>query len=203
MLGDIPSILVVWFVFHSNILILVEVDHLQDAPSPYIQIKGVNKETVTIAGSTLQLDGSYTTKSYLQIILERLPVLERSSNGIHTQQAARLQELVEFIQSQDPSMTAINKMRGQVASTRAAFMHWWEFWFVLGKLGLLDALTTIPVSSSASESPSREVSPLEGVIEDMQSRIRRLERWQTINAVLWTFLMSAFVGYSVYQRKHQ
>ena len=39
-------------------------------------------------------------QSYLQIILERLPVLERSSGGIQTQQAARLQELVEFIQSQ-------------------------------------------------------------------------------------------------------
>lgn len=39
-------------------------------------------------------------QSYLQIILERLPVLERSSSGIHTQQAARLQELVELIQSQ-------------------------------------------------------------------------------------------------------
>ncbi|KAL0326898.1 UNVERIFIED_CONTAM: Inorganic pyrophosphatase TTM2, partial [Sesamum angustifolium] len=37
-------------------------------------------------------------------------------------------------------------------------------------------------SSSASESsPSREASPLEGVIEDMQSRIKRLERWHAIN----------------------
>ncbi|XP_073146160.1 uncharacterized protein [Henckelia pumila] len=138
--------------------ILVEVDHLQDVPSPYIQIKGVNKETVVAAGSTLELDGSYTTKSYLQIILERLPSLERSSIGIHSQQAARLQELVEYIHSQG--------------------------------------------SSSASESsPSREASPLEAVIEDMQSRIKRLERWHAINTVLWTFLMSAFVGYSLYQRK--
>lgn len=40
-------------------------------------------------------------------------------------------------------------------------------------------------SSSASESsPIREVSPVDGVIEDMQSRIRRLERWHTINTVL-------------------
>ncbi|XP_061985543.1 uncharacterized protein LOC133704660 isoform X1 [Populus nigra] len=140
--------------------ILIEVDHLQDIPSPYIQIKGVNKEAVAAAGSTLKLDGSYTTKSYLQIILERLPAMERSYSGIHAQQAARLQELVEFIQSQG--------------------------------------------SSSASESsPSREAAPLEGIIEDMQFRIKRLERWQTINTVLWTFLMSALVGYSLYQRKHQ
>ncbi|XP_006469179.1 uncharacterized protein LOC102609255 isoform X2 [Citrus sinensis] len=80
--------------------ILIEVDHLQDAPSPYLQIKGVDKEAVAAAGSTLKLDGSYTTKSYLQIILEKLPAVERSSSGIHTQQAARLQELVDFIQSQ-------------------------------------------------------------------------------------------------------
>lgn len=39
-------------------------------------------------------------QSYLQIVLERLPAIERSSSGIHTQQAARLQELIEFIQSQ-------------------------------------------------------------------------------------------------------
>ncbi|KAJ8548205.1 hypothetical protein K7X08_030674 [Anisodus acutangulus] len=83
-------------VFH----ILIEVDHLQDVPSPYIQIKGVNKEVVAAAGSTLKLDGSYTTKSYLQLVLERLPSLDRSSSGIHSQQAARLQELVEYIQSQ-------------------------------------------------------------------------------------------------------
>ncbi|TYI36536.1 hypothetical protein ES332_A03G148200v1 [Gossypium tomentosum] len=80
--------------------ILIEVDHLQDAPSPYLQIKGVNKEAVAAAGSALKLDGSYTTKSYLQIILERLPLVERSYSGIHTHQAARLQELVESIQSQ-------------------------------------------------------------------------------------------------------
>ncbi|KAG8382772.1 hypothetical protein BUALT_Bualt05G0112100 [Buddleja alternifolia] len=110
--------------------ILIEIDHLQDVPSPYLQIKGVNKETVVAAGSTLKLDGSYTTKSYLEIIQERLPAVERSSSGIHSQQAARLQELVEHIQSQGSS-------------------------------------------SSSESSPSREASPLEGVIEDMQSRIKR------------------------------
>ncbi|GLT71557.1 hypothetical protein SLA2020_435670 [Shorea laevis] len=79
----------------------------------------------------LKLDGSYTTKSYLQIILERLPAMERSSSGINPQQAARLQELVEFIQSQG--------------------------------------------SSSASESsPCREVSPIEGIIEDMQPGLKGL-----------------------------
>ncbi|KAJ6771867.1 URIDINE KINASE [Salix koriyanagi] len=140
--------------------ILIEVDHLQDTPSPYLQIKGVNKEAVTAAGSTLKLDGSYTTESYLQIILERLPAMQRSYSGIYAQQTARLQELVKSIQSQG--------------------------------------------SGSASESsPSRDAATLEGMIEDMQSRIKRLERWNTINMVLWTFLMSALVGYSLYQRKHQ
>lgn len=42
--------------------ILVEVDNLQDVPSPYIQIKGIEKEAVLAAGSILKLDGSYTTK---------------------------------------------------------------------------------------------------------------------------------------------
>ncbi|KAJ0449271.1 putative uridine/cytidine kinase [Helianthus annuus] len=141
--------------------LLIEVDHLNDVPGPYIQIKGANKEVVIAAGSALELDGSYTTNSYLEIVLEKLPASERDSNGIHAQQAARLQELVDNIQSQGSS-------------------------------------------TSSESSPSREVgSPVEGVIEDMQSRIKRLERWQAINTVLWTFLMSAFVGYSLYQRKHQ
>jgi hypothetical protein len=39
-------------------------------------------------------------QSYLQIILENLPAEDSVSVGIHNQQAARLQELVEFIQSQ-------------------------------------------------------------------------------------------------------
>ncbi|TYJ43190.1 hypothetical protein E1A91_A03G137400v1 [Gossypium mustelinum] len=144
----------------AYIEILIEVDHLQDAPSPYLQIKGVNKEAVAAAGSALKLDGSYTTKSYLQIILERLPLVERSYSGIHTHQAARLQELVDSIQSQGGS-------------------------------------------TPSESSQSREVSPMDGIIEDMQCRIRRLERWHTINTVLWTFLMSALIGYSLYQRKRQ
>lgn len=47
-------------------------DHLQDVPNPYLQIKAVNKETVVAAGSTLKLDGSYTTKVAL---LLHIPVI--------------------------------------------------------------------------------------------------------------------------------
>lgn len=49
--------------------ILIEVDHLQDARNPYLQIKGVNKEAVAAAGFMLKLDGSYTTK--VQPLLEQ------------------------------------------------------------------------------------------------------------------------------------
>ncbi|CAA0820545.1 P-loop containing nucleoside triphosphate hydrolases superfamily protein [Striga hermonthica] len=146
---------------YQNGKILVEIDHLQDVPNSYLQIKGANKETVVAVGSILKLDGSYTTKSYLQIIQEILPAMERNSSGIHTRQAARLQELMEYIQSQGSSRSA------------------------------------------SESSPTREACPLEGVIEEMQSRIRRLERLHAINTVLWTFLMSAFLGYSLYHRKHR
>lgn len=138
--------------------ILVEVDHLQATPSPYLQIKGANKEVVLAAASTLSLDGSYTTKTYLQIILENLPAYEGHSTGIHRQQAARLQELVEYIQSQGGS-------------------------------------------SKPDSSPTRETFPTDSVIEDLQSRVKKLERWHSINMVLWTFLLSALVGYSLYKRK--
>ncbi|CAN1857797.1 Uridine-cytidine kinase C [Linum perenne] len=143
--------------------VLIEVDHLQDAPNTYLQIKGVDKEVVAAAGSTLKLDGSYTTKSYLQIVLENLPPEDQSSNGVHSHQASRLQELVEFIQTQGSS-----------------------------------------TSTASESSPCREPTvPIEVVIEEMQSRIKRLERWHIINTVLWTFLMSALVGYSLYQKKRQ
>ncbi|XP_058730672.1 uncharacterized protein LOC131602546 isoform X3 [Vicia villosa] len=140
--------------------ILIEVDHLQDVPGPYIQIKGVSKDAVAAAGSMLKLDGSYTTKSYLEIVLERLPTMERTSGGINFQQSTRLLEIMDFIQSQG-------------------------------------------CSSSSESSSSRVISPIEGIIEEMQSKIRRLERWLAINTVLWTFLMSAIVGYSLYQRRRQ
>ncbi|KAI5387104.1 hypothetical protein KIW84_073312 [Lathyrus oleraceus] len=140
--------------------ILIEVDHLQDVPGPYIQIKGVSKDAVAAAGSMLKLDGSYTTKSYLEIVLERLPTMERTSGGINFQQSTRLLEIMDFIQSQG-------------------------------------------CSTSSESSSSRVVSPIEGIIEEMQSKIRRLERWLAINTVLWTFLMSAIVGYSLYQRRRQ
>lgn len=39
-------------------------------------------------------------QSYLQIILENLSEIEKNSAGMHNQQAARLRELVKFIQSQ-------------------------------------------------------------------------------------------------------
>lgn len=138
--------------------ILIEVDHLQATPSPYLQIKGANKEVVLDVASTLSLDGSYTTKTYLQIILESLPAFERSSTGIHNQQAARLEELVEFIQSQAGSFIAESSADGNILSADV-------------------------------------------VIEDMQSRLRKLERWHSVNMVLWTFLLSALVGYSLYKRK--
>ncbi|KAG2565110.1 hypothetical protein PVAP13_7NG046090 [Panicum virgatum] len=146
-------------VIYQDGKILIEVDHLQGVATPYLQIKGTNKDIVSSAGSALSLDGSYTTKSYLQIILESLPADENVSVGIHNQQAARLQELVEFIQSQGGSF------------------------------------------NSDSSSPMREISSTDSVLDDMQSRIRKLERWNTINMVLWTILLSALVGYSLYQKR--
>uniref|UniRef100_A0A453BRS7 Phosphoribulokinase/uridine kinase domain-containing protein n=1 Tax=Aegilops tauschii subsp. strangulata TaxID=200361 RepID=A0A453BRS7_AEGTS len=174
-------------VIYQDGKILIEVDHLQGVTNPYIQIKGTNKEIVSSAASSLSLDGSYTTKvlkifslfilivyvhsayifhgfigalqSYLQIILESLPVDDNVTAGIHNQQAARLQELVEFIQSQGGSF------------------------------------------NSDLSSPIRENSSTDGVLDDLQSRIKRLERWNTINMVLWTILLSALVGYSLYQKR--
>ncbi|KAJ9563682.1 hypothetical protein OSB04_008842 [Centaurea solstitialis] len=156
--------------------LLIEVDHLQDVPGHIYRSKVQAKKLWWLLVQhlswmvhtpqrfdiiTWNANFMLLFRSYLEIVLEKLPASDRNSSGINAQQAARLQELVDNIQSQGGS-------------------------------------------SSSESSPIREVvSPVEGVIEDMQSRIKRLERWQAINTVLWTFLMSAFVGYSLYQRKRQ
>lgn len=53
--------------FFTLLKILIEVDHLQGVATPYLQIKGTNKDIVSSAGSALSLDGSYTTKVWLGI----------------------------------------------------------------------------------------------------------------------------------------
>ncbi|KMZ69422.1 Uridine kinase [Zostera marina] len=140
--------------------ILVEVDQLHSVEGSYLQIKGANKEVISAAASVLSLEGSYTTKTYLQITLETLPEYERDCTGIHSQQATKLQELVEFIQTQG-------------------------------------------ISSGLENIAGRGVSSVKdiNVINDLQSRLKRLEKWHTINMVLWTILMSGLIGYSFYQRK--
>jgi hypothetical protein len=76
--------------------LLVEVDHLKNISTPYIQIKGSNKEAVAAAGLALNLEGSYTTMPYIEIILDN----GGESNGVEDPQAARLQELVDYVQAQ-------------------------------------------------------------------------------------------------------
>jgi hypothetical protein len=39
--------------------------------------------------------------------------------------------------------------------------------------------------NSDSSSPMREISSTDSVLDDMQSRIRKLERWNTINMVIF------------------
>ncbi|XP_057828078.1 uncharacterized protein LOC131039366 isoform X6 [Cryptomeria japonica] len=141
------------------LMLLIELDHLQDSPSPYMQIKGSNKEAVAAAGLALNLEGTYTTKTYLQIILENMPAFGRSFSGMHDQQAARLQELVDYVQSQG--------------------------------------------GSSGSEPPASPGLSMECIIEELQSRIKRLERWHMFNTVLWTFLISSLIGYAMFQRKRR
>ncbi|XP_031488108.1 uncharacterized protein LOC116256082 isoform X3 [Nymphaea colorata] len=136
--------------------ILIEVDEFEDAATCYLQIKGLNKEAVAAAASALDLNGSYTTKNYLQIILESNGTSGKCSIGTHGHPAARLHKLLQHIQSQSQETCTV-----------------------------------------------QDVQELQLVIEDMQLRIRKLERWHVINTVLWTLFMSALVGYSLYQRKRQ
>lgn len=132
--------------------LLIEVDQLHNIPTPYIQIKGSNKETVATAGLVLNLEGSYTTMPYIEIILGT----GRHKKGVEDPQAARLQELVDYVQAQGAS-----------------------------------------AGSEILEEPSVLA---ECVWEDINMRVRNLEKWNMVNKVLWTFLMSAFAGYLLYHR---
>jgi len=79
--------ILLWWILISCQL-LIEVDQLHNIPTPYIQIKGSNKESVAAAGLTLNLDGSYTTlvkKIYLFRVLELFCFL----NCISWSQASR------------------------------------------------------------------------------------------------------------------
>ncbi|KAJ7554901.1 hypothetical protein O6H91_05G014800 [Diphasiastrum complanatum] len=136
--------------------LLMEVDQLKNISTPYIQIKGSNKEAVAAAGQGLDLEGSYTTMPYIEIILGNRLALGDSFDGLHDLQAARLQELVDFVQAQG--------------------------------------------GHAGSESLVSPAVSVESILEGVEARLRRLERWQIVSTVLWTVFMSAFVGYTLYQR---
>ncbi|KAG6556327.1 hypothetical protein Mapa_002270 [Marchantia paleacea] len=138
--------------------LLVEVDHLKNIETPYIQIKGSKKEAVAAAGQKLNLEGTYTTTAYIEIIIGN-NFAPGQSIGMRDTQAARLQEIVDFVQTQ-----------GALAGS---------------------ASLVSPVLS------------IECKVEALEMRLRRLENWQLINTVLWTFFMSAFAGYMLYQRSQR
>jgi len=128
------------------------VDQLSNIPTTYIQIKGSNKEAVAAAGLALNLEGSYTTMPYIEIILGT----GGDTRGVEDPQAARLQELVQYVQAQG--------------------------------------------ANAGSEILASPVVSVECILEEVELRVRRLEKLQMINTVLWTFFMSAFVGYLLYHR---
>jgi hypothetical protein len=119
--------------------LLVEVDHLKNISTPYIQIKGSNKEAVAAAGLALNLEGSYTTMPYIEIILDN----GGESNGVEDPQAARLRELVDYVQAQGASAGS-------------------------------EVLVSPPVS-------------VECILEELELRVRRLEKLQVVNSVITYF----------------
>lgn len=60
-------------------------------------------------------------------------------------------------------------------------------------------------SFSIESSPSREILPVDSTIEDLQSRIKKLERWHTIDLVIWTvkFLPSPTIYCKPQYLQHQ
>lgn len=163
-------------------------------PSPYIQIKGANKEAVTAAGSALKLDGSYTTKvpflssfPYMLCVISLLfPLvflneeLPSNSFGKTTTSSEKFKWNPYTTSSSVARTCGIHSISGnQVVSALSPLLSLFCVlclkWFSLHLKGS---------SNSTSEaSPRRDGSSIDNVLDDMQSRIKRLERWHTINTV--------------------
>ncbi|KAI5075251.1 hypothetical protein GOP47_0009327 [Adiantum capillus-veneris] len=142
--------------------LIVEVDHLKHMETPFLQIKGSDKEAVAAAGIALNLDGTYTTMPYIEIVLGNKFSRVEGFAGLHDPEASELRKWVDFVQSQ--------------------------------------------AGSSGSDDIASPIVPMEFLLEELQIRIKKLERWNRwhiLNSVLWTFFMSAFVGYVLYQRKRR
>ncbi|KAH6559538.1 hypothetical protein KP509_1Z004100 [Ceratopteris richardii] len=142
--------------------LIIEVDELKHIETPFLQIKGPDKEAVAASGIALSLEGTYTTMPYIEIVLGNRFARLEGFTGIHDQEAADLRKWIDFVQLQ--------------------------------------------AGSSASDGVTTPIVPLEVLIEELQVRVKKLERWNRwhiLNSVLWTFFMSAFVGYVLYQRKRR
>lgn len=179
--------------------ILIEVDHLQDVPSPYIQIKGVNKKAVTAAGSALKLDGSYTTKvpflssftCMLRIISLLFPLvflneeLPSNSFGKTTTSSEKFKWNPYTTSSAVARTCGIHTVSGnQIVSALSPLLSSHYSGFSVSEMGFFSLPFLKGSSNSASEaSPRRDGSSIDNVLDDMQSRIKRLERWHTINTV--------------------
>ncbi|MCO5578179.1 hypothetical protein L7F22_032017 [Adiantum nelumboides] len=137
--------------------LIVEVDHLKHMETPFLQIKGSDKEAVAAAGIAFNLDGTYTTMPYIEIVLGNKFARVDGYAGLHDQEATELQKWVDFVQSQ--------------------------------------------AGSSVSDDMESPIIPMEYLLEELQIRVKKLERWNRwhiFNSVLWTFFMSAFVGIDLY-----
>lgn len=148
-------------IYHDQKL-LVEVDYLKHMNRPFLQIKGSDKEDVAAAGVALNLEGTYTTMPYIEIILGNKFAHMEGLSALRDPEAAELRKWVDFVYSQ--------------------------------------------AGSSGSDDIASPIVPMEFLLEELQIRVKKLERWNRwhiLNSVLWTFFMSAFVGYVLYQRKRR
>lgn len=148
-------------IYHDEKL-LIEVDYLKNMDTPFIQIKGSNKEAVAAAGLALNLEGTYTTMPYIEIVLGNKYARVEGFVGLHDPEAAELRKWIDFVHSQ--------------------------------------------AGSSGSDDIASPTVPMEFLLEELQIRVKRLERWNRwhiFNSALWTFFMSAFVGYVLFQRKRR
>lgn len=170
-------------------------------PSPYIQIKGANKEAVTAAGSALKLDGSYTTKVLLAFFL--YPVSSSPFTYYYTNLNCLFVLLHEELPSNSVGKTTTSPEKfkwnpyttsSSVARTcgihtisgnqKVSLILFSQIWGSLSLKWFFSLLFFKGNSNSASEaSPRRDGSSIDNVLDDMQSRIKRLERWQAINTV--------------------
>ncbi|GAQ80951.1 nucleoside triphosphate hydrolases superfamily protein [Klebsormidium nitens] len=125
----------------------IEIDTLENISDKYIQIKATDRDLVQRTGSALGLDGSYTTKPFLDIIHDSSPTafaesidLSRSSSAVHLQEVVHRNRHNHGTEDAGTVAEQISAMRAEFRDIqRRMARQEWSSWWTVGMTLILAA----------------------------------------------------------------